>query len=112
VRKGLLWLEGRAAHTETTLDDALIEALNRPLYVALVLLALNLWASMAPIPPVMQAYVATASQTIVVVLIILFADGRSRARSRTSSPGSSSRPISRSRWATSSSSTKSTRAGS
>lgn len=75
VRKGLLWLEGRAAHTETSLDDALIEALNRPLYVALVLLALNLWASMAPIPPVVQAYVATASQTIVVVLIILFADG-------------------------------------
>lgn len=75
VRKGLIWLEARAAHTETTLDDALIEALNRPMYVGLVLLALNLWAAMAPIPPVVQSYVATASQTIVVVLIILFADG-------------------------------------
>ena len=75
VRKGMLWLESRAAQTETSLDDALIEALNRPLYVALVLLALNIWASIAPIPPVFQTYVAKASQTIVVVLLILFADG-------------------------------------
>jgi len=75
VRKGMLWLESRAALTDTSLDDALIEALNRPLYVALVLLALNIWASIAPIPPVFQTYVAKASQTIVVVLIILFADG-------------------------------------
>ena len=75
IRRALLWLETRAAQTETSLDDALIEALNRPLYVSLVLLAVNLWATIVPIPPALQGYIQKGSETTVIVLIILFADG-------------------------------------
>lgn len=75
IRRALLWLETRAAQTETSLDDALIEALNRPLYVSLVLLAVNLWAAIVPIPAALQGYIQKGSETTVIVLIILFADG-------------------------------------
>lgn len=75
IRRGLVWLEARAAQTETTLDDALIEALNRPLYVSLVLLSINLWAAIVPIPERVQGYIAKGSETTVIVLIVLFIDG-------------------------------------
>lgn len=75
IRRGLLWLETRAAQTETSLDDALIEALHRPAYVSLVLLAVNLWAAIVPIPAALQTYVAKGSETTIIVLIILFIDG-------------------------------------
>ncbi len=75
IRRGLLWLETRAAQTDTTLDDALLEALNRPAYVSLVLLAVNLWAAVVPIPAALQGYIQKGSETTMIVLIILFADG-------------------------------------
>jgi len=75
IRRAIVWLETRAAATETTLDDALIEALNRPLYVSLVLLGINLWAAIVPLPQAVQTYVAKGSETTVVVLIVLFVDG-------------------------------------
>jgi len=75
IRRALLWLETRAAQTETSLDDALIEALHRPAYVSLVLLAVNLWAAVVPIPGALQMYVQKGSETTIIVLIILFIDG-------------------------------------
>lgn len=75
IRRGILWLETRAAQTETSLDDALVEALNRPLYVTLVLVSLNLWAAIVPMPAALQGYVSKGTQTTIIVLIILFADG-------------------------------------
>ncbi len=75
IRRGLLWLEKRAATSETVIDDALVEGLNRPMYVALVLISLNLWAAIAPIPPGVQGFVSRASETSVIVLVILFLDG-------------------------------------
>lgn len=75
IRRALMWLETRAAQTETALDDALIEALHRPAYVSLVLLAVNLWASIVPIPTALQNYVQKGSETTVIVLVVLFVDG-------------------------------------
>lgn len=75
IRRAIVWLEARAAATETTIDDALIEALNRPLYVSLVLLGINLWAAIVPLPAAVQTYIGKGSETTIVVLIVLFVDG-------------------------------------
>ncbi len=75
IRKALVWLEARAARTEMSLDDALVEALGRPMYVALVLAGIRLWAAIVPIPAIVQTYIAKGTETTVIVLIVLFLDG-------------------------------------
>jgi small-conductance mechanosensitive channel len=75
ARRLLLWLEARAAGTDGNLDDIIVDALSRPLYVSIVLLAINLWASMLPLPEAIQRYVARAGETTIIILIALFVDG-------------------------------------
>ncbi len=75
ARRLLLWLETRAASSSGTFDDIMVDALSRPLYVTVVLLAVNLWASMLPLPETIQRYVARAGETTIVILVVLFVDG-------------------------------------
>lgn len=75
ARRLIIWLEAKAAHTAGHFDDIIVEAIGRPLYVTVVLLAVNLWASMLPLPLTFQRYVAAAGETTIVVLVVLFIDG-------------------------------------
>ncbi len=75
VRRSLIYLNNQAKRSDQRYDDAVVQALTRPLYVTVAVLGANLWASIVPMPEGLTVYIAAASETMVIVLIILFIDG-------------------------------------
>lgn len=75
VRKLLVFLATRAANSKSVIDDAIVEALHRPLYLTVVLLGVNLWARLVPIPDAVNDYIARGSETFIIVLVVLLVDG-------------------------------------
>ncbi|PKN59017.1 MAG: hypothetical protein CVU56_02685 [Deltaproteobacteria bacterium HGW-Deltaproteobacteria-14] len=75
VRRVLLFLASRASGTRTIVDDAIIEALHRPLYLTVVLLGVNLWSRLVPIPIALNDYISRGSETFIIILVVLLLDG-------------------------------------
>lgn len=75
TRRLLGWLTQRAQATKTRLDDALVDALGRPLQIGIFVLGVNLWSGLAPLPATIQDYIGVATKGAVVLLIVLFLNG-------------------------------------
>lgn len=75
VRRLLVFMGGRASATKSSVDDAIVEALHRPLYLTVVLLGVNLWARLVPIPDAVNDYIGRGSETFIIILVVLLVDG-------------------------------------
>ena len=88
TRHFVAFLERRAARTPTELDDALVSALRRPLWFAVLVAGLAIFAGIAPLPPSFVRTVNLAISGAVVFLVVMFlasfVSDWMRRRSRTS----------------------------
>lgn len=75
VRRVLVFLASRASGTRSIVDDAIVEALHRPLYLTVVLLGVNLWSRLVPIPVALNDYISRGSETFIIILVVLLVDG-------------------------------------
>ena len=75
TRRGLHLLMERAAATDNTLDDVLVPRLKRPLQIGALLVGVNLWAQLAPVPPDLGESLAVVTKVGLIVLLLSIADG-------------------------------------
>lgn len=75
VRRILVFLASRTSGTRSIVDDAIVEALHRPLYLTVVLLGVNLWSRLVPIPVALNDYISRGSETFIIILVVLLVDG-------------------------------------
>lgn len=86
IRRVVDWLSLRAQATHTALDDALIEALGRPLSLVAIVAGINVWAGLVPFAESLAEAVSTGTKAAAVIFVVMFADGflqawlRERAR--------------------------------
>lgn len=79
VRRGLEAVARRYAGSGSVLDERFAQALARPLYLTVILLGVTLWAALVPIPAAVSAYIKKGDETIIIILIVLLADGVAEA---------------------------------
>ncbi len=75
VRRLIAFFEARVAETEGTLDDIVLDALSRPAYLLVCLLAGGLWVGLLPIDGRPLAVLDAVRDAAVILLVILFLDG-------------------------------------
>ncbi|MCA9516353.1 MAG: mechanosensitive ion channel [Myxococcales bacterium] len=79
VRKGLDAAARRFVGPDSVLDERFAQALTRPLYLTVILLGVTLWAALVPIPAAVAYYIKKGSETTIIILIVLLADGVAEA---------------------------------
>jgi len=88
TRHLVAFLGRRAARTTTELDDALVAALRRPLWFAVLVAGLAIFAGIAPLPPglvrTVNLAISGAAVFLVVMFLASFVSDWMRRRSRTS----------------------------
>jgi small-conductance mechanosensitive channel len=75
TRRALIWLASQIGGALTWVDDAVVAAFYRPLYVTVLFLGIRMWAGLVPLPEVIYSYIERATETVIVVIIILLIDG-------------------------------------
>jgi small-conductance mechanosensitive channel len=97
TRRGVNFLAKHAATSQTEIDDALVSAIRRPLYLVLVLLGLNIWVVMVPIGArvwvIMEKLNAGAGTLAILLFLDSFVTGYITLRSPTSRVLATSGPV-------------------
>lgn len=68
------WLAERASRTRNELDDAIISAIRRPLWLIVIVSGIHLWGGLAPLPETLETYVGLFTKAASVFLIVMFTD--------------------------------------
>jgi hypothetical protein len=75
LSRGLVsWLSERASRTKNQLDDAIIAAIRRPLWLIVILTGIHLWAGLAPLPGALDDVIDVMTKAASVFLIVMFTD--------------------------------------
>ena len=97
TRRGVRLMTERAATTHTEVDDAIVSAIRRPLYLVLLLIGVNIWVMMVPFGAqawtVMEKVNAGAGTVAVLLFIDSFIDGYITLRSSSSRVLATSGPV-------------------
>jgi small-conductance mechanosensitive channel len=75
VRRLVTWFEARVAETEATLDDILLDAVTRPAYLGVILLAGAVWVALLPVSSGPSRLLDAALDAALILLVVLFLDG-------------------------------------
>ena len=72
TRRIIVFLGERAKLTNTAIDDALAEAIRRPLYIVTFLFGLNLWAAFVPLAVERYTTLLSVNKGGTILVIVLF----------------------------------------
>ncbi|MDP6943900.1 MAG: hypothetical protein QF464_07080, partial [Myxococcota bacterium] len=72
TRRVVAFLAERASRTHAAIDDALAEAIRRPLYIMLFVVGVNIWAALVPLHEDAYSTLMAGNKAATVLVIVLF----------------------------------------
>ena len=72
TRRAIAFVAERAARTNAAIDDALAEAIRRPLYIMLFVIGVNLWAAFVPLHEDAYSTLLLGNKGATVLIIVVF----------------------------------------